>query len=42
MYNIEKLYQSQRSQLTEVRVPMCVYHGGGCHEMNPCNEREET
>lgn len=23
-------------------VPMCVYHGGVCHEMHPCNERSKT
>lgn len=29
-------------EFSEVLVPMCVYHGGVCHEMQPCNEREET
>lgn len=29
-------------EFSEVLVPMCVYHGGVCHEMQPCNEREES
>ena len=25
-------------EFSDVLVPMCVYHGGVCHEMQPCNE----
>ena len=25
-------------EFSEVLVPMCVYHGGVCHEMKPCNK----
>ena len=25
-------------EFSDVLVPMCVYHGGVCHEMQPCNK----
>ena len=25
-------------EFSDVLVPMCVYHGGVCHEMKPCNK----
>ena len=28
-------------EFSEVLVPMCVYHGGACHEMQPCNKEEK-
>ena len=28
-------------EFSEVLVPICVYHGGACHEMQPCNKEEK-
>ena len=28
-------------EFSDVLVPMCVYHGGVCHEMQPCNKGEK-
>jgi thymidylate synthase ThyX len=29
-------------EFSGVLVPMCVYHGGVCHEMKPCNKEART
>jgi thymidylate synthase ThyX len=29
-------------EFTEYLVPMCVYHGGVCHEMFPCGKKAEN
>ena len=28
-------------EFKDLLVPMCVYHGGKCHEMKPCRDKEE-
>ena len=35
-----KLAQEATPELEGRLVPMCQYHGGVCHEMYPCGERE--